>query len=467
MGIVNFPRILIATDNYSPWRIRSGVDRKMLADSFRRIDSASGSVPGGSDSYDTGRRISGALWTRPLCTCWNIKMSDSSQQKAASPETQQVKDGATSKDPPKKSKLTSIVTKEEIRRYVDLGLGRGVDATNPKPWLNKSSFQVRRVAIESVIGTEEGGALQSYEREITSVQTQQTDLKASIAVPRSPVNIGVDAEQSRSTSSRRRAVGKKVINRTISFRVGFEDAPSSSAAHLGSAREATAVSSSMGGAVFQSEAATFEERLTYWIMVRVQERRDLAAMKTGTEGSSTALDSPRVYSGNPVADLAEVILNSSVEERKAILKDCREFVNHFRITHYVSAIELGATEYRVLTETEYYHRVDLAGTLGIDLIGSAAVSEALSLKKSSRSSDLKRVGVVSDKGKVERGTYDEAVVGVALEPISSVVKLYYLRLALRKALLDYMQEQSDTSGKLGLYTHSLMAMVISYITLSE
>ena len=105
----------------------------------------------------------------------------------------------------KPKKAEAVLTKDEIQRVIDLGLGRGMDATNPKPWLNKSSFQVRRVAIENVIGTEEGGALQSYKREVTSVQTQQTDLKASVTIPQSPVTIGVDAEQSRSVSSRRRA----------------------------------------------------------------------------------------------------------------------------------------------------------------------------------------------------------------------------------------------------------------------
>ena len=61
----------------------------------------------------------------------------------------------------------AVLTEKEMGRMIDLGLGRGIDATNEKPWVNKSSFQVRRVSFDNVIGTEEGGALQSYEREIS------------------------------------------------------------------------------------------------------------------------------------------------------------------------------------------------------------------------------------------------------------------------------------------------------------
>ena len=60
----------------------------------------------------------------------------------------------------------AVLTEKEMGRMIDMGLGRGVDATDASPWVSKSSFQVRDVTFDSVIGTEEGGALQSYEREI-------------------------------------------------------------------------------------------------------------------------------------------------------------------------------------------------------------------------------------------------------------------------------------------------------------
>ena len=354
-------------------------------------------------------------------------------------------------------KAEAVLTEKEIGRMIDLGIGRGVDATDPKPWANKSSFQVRSVTIENVIGTEEGGSLQSYEREITSVQTNQTDLKASVAVPQAPVNIGVDAEQSRSFSTTRRAVGKKVINRTISFRADFEDLPQSRTIDPTKARQEASVSLSersdsveeSGRSIADAQISlTFEERLAKWIMMRVNNREDLKQQQLVAEGKPL----PKSFSdhddtGDPLTDVAYVIRNGSDEDRKDIVRDCREFVYHFRITHYVSAIELGAAEYRVLSESEYYSRIGASGSLGIESLATFALSEKASWKKTKKASDVKRIGRVTTDDKVTRGSYDEAVVGVSIQPISSLVRLRYLQLALRKAILNYVVEQGDTSCK--------------------
>ncbi len=355
----------------------------------------------------------------------------------------------------KATKAEAVLTELEIGRMVDLGLGRGVDATNPKPWINKSSFQVRRLTIDNVIGTEEGGSLQSYEREVSSVHTQQTDLKSSIVIPQAPVSIGVDAEHSRSFSTTRRAVGKKVINRTISFRADFEDAPQSrstdpkvarmqaSASYLTTRAVATEADTLVADA---QSGLTFEERLATWIMERVNIRKELKAIRLASEGQPVPSHvETQGLRSDPIAELATIIQEGDEEDRKEMVKDCNVFVYHFRITHYVSAVELGAAEYRVLSEQEYYSKIGAAGSLGLEALANFAVSESASWKKTKKASDLKRIGVITGDGKVVRGTYDEAVVGINIQPISNLVKLRYLQLALRKALLDYVDEQGDQS----------------------
>ena len=67
------------------------------------------------------------------------------------------------------SKAEDCIDEKNIQRIIDLGLGRGVDATDPTPWRNKTSFQVRTVTTDNIIGTEEGGCVQSYEKEVTSL----------------------------------------------------------------------------------------------------------------------------------------------------------------------------------------------------------------------------------------------------------------------------------------------------------
>ena len=86
--------------------------------------------------------------------------------------------------------------KKDVPRVEDFGLGRGVDATDPRPWFNKSLFRVRNVSFENLIGTDEGGYLHNYETEISSVTSQQASLTPSIAVSQAPVKIGIEGEES-------------------------------------------------------------------------------------------------------------------------------------------------------------------------------------------------------------------------------------------------------------------------------
>ena len=132
--------------------------------------------------------------------------------------------------------------------------------------------------------------------------------------------------------------------------------------------------------------------------------------------------------------------------RKLILATCREFVQYFRLTHYVNAIELGASEYRVLSETEYFSRIKAGGTFGVESLANLAISSSSSWKDTKKASDRKRIGrIVNDL--VERGSYDEAVVGVSIQPVSNLVRLRYLQLTLKKALLEYVDTQGDSTGE--------------------
>ena len=152
---------------------------------------------------------------------------------------------------------------DEGERFVDLGLGRGVDASDPNPWLNKTSFQVRNVLRENIIGTDEGSALHTYQKEVISAFTLQAQLKASIPVPQAPIAIGVDTEQSKSVASTKRVVGCKVLVRTISFREGFEDIPYTEQLSYESQTEE------------KEKLLTFEERLCRWIARRMGANKQL------------------------------------------------------------------------------------------------------------------------------------------------------------------------------------------------
>ena len=375
----------------------------------------------------------------------------------------------TKKDTSKKSTKTTtttatssgkakpVITDDEVSRMIDLGLGRGVDATLASPWSMKCSFQVRQVTLDNIIGTEEGGALQAYEREISSVTTQQSNLKSSISVPQAPVTISLEGEYSRSSSSTRKAVGKQVLNRTISFRADFDDVPQGIGNGDSSKPEKEMDDTDTGsastnlysgligsGSTTPQSRFTFEQRLAEWILERVLQRWEKESLLTGEDEPRPKR--PNILGVDPIADIADYLKAATSDEKKNVFADCRSFVRHFRITHYVSAIQLGASQYKVLSENEYYKKVSTSGTLGLDAVAKFVSSESYSKKTTYKASDTRQIGkIVNDK--VERGSYDEAVVGIKIQPIHTLVKLRYLHLALRRALLDYVDDQGDTTCK--------------------
>ena len=64
-------------------------------------------------------------------------------------------------------------------------------------------------------------------------------------------------------------------------------------------------------------------------------------------------------------------------------KDIDHFIEHFGVTHYVSAIELGALRFSVLTEEEYEKKVAASGSASLNsmLYGGVDMSASHSNKK--------------------------------------------------------------------------------------
>ena len=118
--------------------------------------------------------------------------------------------------------MTRAIRKEDnIGYFSDHGLGLGVNATDPKPWTNKSSFKVRHVTFENVLGIS-GGIVRAFDNEVTSMRQFHSNVRASVPTDL-PLSVGIDAEGSRSYSVHKRSVGKKIVTRTISFQSKFRD----------------------------------------------------------------------------------------------------------------------------------------------------------------------------------------------------------------------------------------------------
>ena len=368
----------------------------------------------------------------------------------------------------------SVITVDEVQRLIDLGLGRGIDATNPTPWKNKSSFQVREISptLGNIIGTEEGGAHQYYENEISSVTSQQANVKLSVNEPHGKVKIGMDGEQSRSVSKVRKAAGEKVITRTISFRADFDDLPLycvDNDASITRSSKTPCIHTLSAIATPSTNAAptadgpvnnTFEVRLCEWILDRIYARQDQAnelqkSSKKEGDGQTPFNGSPRndkpvanLNGDTPVSKLSDYLrsIPKGSTELQEIARDCYEFVSLLGITHYVYAIELGAVKYRVFTLAEYQKKYGGGGNLGVEGIVELSASGSYGKKNVTKSTRAREIGKI-DKGTVQRGTRDEAVIGIEIKPIHKLVQLRYIHLAMQQALKDYINERADKSGE--------------------
>lgn len=358
-----------------------------------------------------------------------------------------------------------VITIEEIGSFEDLGLGRGVDATNPTPWLNKSAFQVRQVTFESIIGTEEGNLFQGFVNEVESTQHLQTNLKASVPVSQM-VNLGIDSELSRSYSTTQKSVGRKIITRTISFRADFDDVITKSDGHK-----------------TDTKSKTFEDRLIDWILQYEKEKPEINAIRGKKQAkesnSNTDADNFGQRSQTHNVEDAKVSNESGTKGidhilHKELVEFCYKFVNRFSITHYVHSLELGASHYRVMSEEEYELKISNKGKLGAGQMADIAIgvegtstakklqrqttkigrmnlrdSDDIKLKEEAESKEKEGVGSVEELEEVKRGSIDEAVVGVKVQPISSlVINKVKLRFALQEALQNYIQNKQKVKCKL-------------------
>ena len=322
-------------------------------------------------------------------------------------------------------KARDCVSEQDIQRIIDLGLGRGIDATNPTPWKNKTSFQVRPVTFESIIGTEEGGCVHSYEREVKSIAETRGKASSSVTNPKSAITVGVEAEFAQSSSGSYKVVGMKVLNRTISFEDHCID--NEVQLHL--------------------ESDSFETQLCKWIM--------------RTADSDELHDEPHDEKANTTLQMAKLNEQSheslilqfkqlSIRDKERMVEHCTKFIAQFHVTHYVSSIQLGASGYEVLTRSKLSRKLGIGGHIGVEKIASGDLSASYSKNRSHKASSIRRIGVIELKDgvpTVKRGSHQEAVVGIQVKPISDLVTMRELRTSLEKALLKYLRNEGEEFGK--------------------
>ena len=366
-------------------------------------------------------------------------------------------------------KAKDCLNSNDIQRIIDLGLGRGVDTTNPTPWQNKTSFQVRPVTIENIIGTEEGGLVQSYERDVSSVSELRGNASASVTNPKTAVTVGVEGEYSQSSTRRHKVVGTKVLNRTISFKAHCDDAN---------------IKLPYGVVSFQTWLCKWilDKRVADLSTVLSDQKRGLpfqTLSHTSPYPESTLRLEGQLAELNSVLSTLSIYIGKAPEESesehevpvewrlfelfakhivdKEVIDYCNRFITQFHITHYVSSIQLGASGYEVVSESTAAKKLGAGGRVGVEKIATGSAGASYGNFHSKKAKDVHRIGIIGLKENipvVERGTHDEAVIGIQIKPVSDLVKIPELRKPLQAALVQYIKNEMEVSCK-----YDLKAMV--------
>ena len=318
----------------------------------------------------------------------------------------------------------SVISSNEVQRFRDLGLGRGIDAAN---FDSLSDFQVRPVLFQDLLGTERSGILEYYEEPINSRAAQLAKLWESIST-HSALEVTLDAEMSRSATNTRRVIGRKVTTRTVSFALRFEDV------------KVDDISSGMRSIFPAGDrevrlCESFEVGLSKWIM------RNIAAKK------------PPLQSPHPLPELSEYVstLPSDEARDKLLQHQCLRFIQEFRVTHFITSIDLGAKVYQVFREADFAKQFGSSANIGFSGEGGKfqSVSDKVVSSLESDSFNTRRIGVINKSDEtVRRATRDEAVVGMKILPICSLLQCSArLHLAMKDALFKYLYEEASVSCK--------------------
>ena len=191
--------------------------------------------------------------------------------------------------------------------------------------------------------------------------------------------------------------------------------------------------------MLKNSSLTFEERVCQWLLHRIGHKYATGGQKLEIRGEES-----------PVDQLAKMLHSKSVPKgEEEIIAGCKELIQGLRTTHYVTNITLGASEYRIMSTGEYRKKLAEGGAFGIDTLAISATGEMIQTKKeATKCSKLRKMGIISENGQVEKTPQNEVVLSVQLQPITRLIRLPAVKSAMLSALDNYMKKaQVKQEGK--------------------
>ena len=339
------------------------------------------------------------------------------------------------------SRLKRVVDPVEIPLYHEFGLGRGVNVTDADMWKSKTPYLVREAKYpdlenSNIIGTQECGILERYSKEVSTFEIQKQKLWLSLDNPvGSLVKIGMDEQSSRSSSSTKLIEGEKIENRTISFQFHFDDVPLYDDIDEGELEAPDCF-------LQESNENKFEEDLANWFLKRIEDREKKSKENKSGVGKNLSESGSKKLAIKKLADkLDELEKIGGGKLQVDIKKDCEALINYLGITHYISAIKLGACYYHVVTSRSMRTLFGANTSMAGGSISKGGLSGFLEKQFSFRGEEEQMIGIIDrDKKKVTT----EAVIGFEIQPLYKLVRIQFIQILLRKAIKVYIKSKDNS-----------------------
>ena len=161
------------------------------------------------------------------------------------------------------------------------------------------------------------------------------------------------------------------------------------------------------------------------------------------ESIITEIPAIKYKSGTTSAEKVQNYLQESGEkEREEVSDKVYLFIKSEEITHYVSAIDLGAAIYSISNTQTTTSSKGAGATVSSEQIAGVGVKTKKSTEKTNKKSSDQRIG---DLDKVTRGV-GEAVVGYKLLPLFVLVRKGEVKKILQKAIRLYLDRTSESQS---------------------
>ncbi len=257
---------------------------------------------------------------------------------------------------------------------------------------------------------------EKYEKEVSTVAMHKQKMRLSLEEPNSPVKISIDAHSSQSISSAKTISGIKVTTATIAFKVDFKE-------------------------------NHFENELYSWILSCIESRqaesRDTSkTLHVHQDMAHNKLAATTCTTCTLLQKLQEI--GKDHTKNRELVNDCIKFVATLGVTHYISAIKLGAMLYRVVSANTKQTTVGAGAEVGGGrMAGGGVMSRSKQLfKKFEAEQEIGRIGTRKD-GHVE----NVAVIGCQIQPVYKLVTIPVIQRKLQEAIKEYIQLKEEKSGK--------------------